>query len=106
MHPNPSAVDDALVSAVDMSVALTAAALEFEDGCTQVFTADGRTTFVKGGRSSEGEWSILGDGAFCSFWPADHRALFTVRWRVDATGPIGVSFTDDAGGQRFDARYL
>jgi len=36
-----------LVAAADMPSALTAATLVFGDGATQVFTADGNTTYVE-----------------------------------------------------------
>ena len=43
-----------LVLAQDMPAALTAATLHFPDGATQVFTADGKTTYAEHGRSSHG----------------------------------------------------
>lgn len=46
--------DGDLVQANDMPDALTAATLHFRDGATQVFTADGKTTYVEQGRSSQG----------------------------------------------------
>jgi hypothetical protein len=32
------------------------------DGALQAFTADGKTTYVEQGRSSQGEWSVIEDG--------------------------------------------
>jgi len=55
-----------LVLAKDMQDALTAAALVFSDGATQTFAADGKTTYVEHGRSTQGEWSIVRDGEFSS----------------------------------------
>ena len=67
-----------LVAAADMPSALTAATLVFGDGATQVFTADGHTTNVEQGRPTTGEWSVVSDGKFSSFWPPDYRATYTV----------------------------
>jgi hypothetical protein len=92
------------VLAKDMSDALTAAPLVFADGATQVFTADGKTTYVEHGRSTQGEWSIVADGAFSSFWPPDYRATYNVRWIVEG-GVTGLSFTQAERGDRFDGRY-
>jgi hypothetical protein len=94
-----------LVRAADMADALTAATLVFGDGATQTFTSDGRTTYVEQGRQTEGEWSVLADGTFSSFWPPNYRASYGVRWIVDGDSPVGLSFTDDRSGQRFDGRY-
>jgi hypothetical protein len=105
MSPSATPGDGELVAAVDMPSALTAATLVFGDGTTQVFSADGRTTFVEPGRTTTGEWSVLSDGKFSSFWPPDYRATYTVRWIVKGSSPTGVSFTTDAQGQRFDGFY-
>ena len=93
------------VSAADMTSALTAAPLRFRDGSTQEFTADGRTSYVERGRTATGQWSVLGDGKFLSFWPPDYRATYSVRWIADGSATVGVSFTEDGGSQRFDGRY-
>src|SRR3954463_10473474 len=104
-HDDPSRADGDLVSAGDMTAALTAATLQFGDGSTQVFTPDGSTTYVDQGRPTAGEWSVLGDGKFSSFWPPDYRATYTLRWIVEGSATVGVSFTEDGRGQRFDGRY-
>jgi hypothetical protein len=101
--PTPS--DGALVSAADLPGALTAAAFVYADGATQVFTADGRTTYVERGRPTAGEWSVTSDGGFASFWPPDYRAGYEVRWIVEDGSPVGLSFTDARSGERFDGRY-
>jgi hypothetical protein len=101
----PSHADGDLVSAADMTAALTAATLQFHDGSTQMFTTDGRTTYVERGRATAGEWSVLGDGKFSSFWPPDYRATYTLRWIVDGFTTTGLSFTEDGRGQQFDGRY-
>lgn len=96
--------DGDLVLAKDMSDALTAATLVFADGATQVFTADGKTTYVEHGRPTQGEWSIVADGALSSFWPPDYRATYNVRWIVEGA-VTGLSFTQAERGDRFDGRY-
>lgn len=99
-------IDGRPVDAADMVSALTAGRFVFEDGATQLFTADGRTTYVEaGGRASAGEWSVTGDGTFASFWPPSYRATYTVRWIVEGGARIGVSFTDATSNTRFDGRY-
>ena len=101
----PAATNGELVGAADMADALTAATLVFDDGATQTFTLDGRTTYVEQGRQSAGEWSVVADGTFSSFWPPDYRATYALRWIVEDKTPVGLSFTDRRSGQRFDGRY-
>jgi len=98
--------NDELVGVDHMLAALTAGTLAFPDGATQVFTSDGRTTYTEGGRSSAGEWWVVGEGRFGSFWPPDYRATYTLRWVVAHGSIAGVSFTATEGGTRFDGRYL
>ncbi|HSZ38364.1 MAG TPA: hypothetical protein VK817_00240 [Trebonia sp.] len=100
-----NAADGDLVLATDMRDALTEATLVFRDGATQAFTADGTTTYVENGRPTRGEWSIVKDGEFSSFWPPDYRAGYTVRWIVEGGAVTGLSFTQTASGERFDGRY-
>jgi hypothetical protein len=97
--------DGDLVQAKDMPDALTAAALRFQDGATQVFTADGKTTYVEQGRSSQGEWSIIDDGEFSSFWPPSYRATYALRWIVEEGTVTGLSFIHEETADRFDGRY-
>lgn len=99
------ATDGELVKASDMPGALTAATLVFDDGATQEFSADSRTTYVEQGRPTAGEWSVSGDGTFSSFWPPTYRATYALRWIVEDNAPVGLSFTDVRSGQRFDGRY-
>lgn len=95
-----------LVTAQEMSAALTAGTLVYADGANQSFTADGqRTTYVERGSSTRGTWEILGDGRFSSFWPPDYRAFYIVRWIVQRGARIGISFTETHGGNRFDGLY-
>jgi hypothetical protein len=97
--------DGQLVDAADMIAARTAAPFVFQDGATQSFTADGRTTYVEQGTPSAGEWSVAGDGTFASFWPPTYRATYTARWIVEKGVPTGVSFTDTSSGVRYDGLY-
>lgn len=102
---DPSVADGDLVPADRMAAALTAAALVFEDGATQVFTPDGRTTYVDHGRPTEGEWSVVADGKFSSFWPPDYRATYVLRWIVEGATIAGLSFIETERGARFDGYY-
>jgi hypothetical protein len=101
----PAPADGELVRAADMPDALTASTLVFDDGATQVFTADGRTTYVEQRRQTAGEWSVSAEGTFSSFWPPDYRATYALRWIVEDDSPVGLSFTDTRSGRRFDGRY-
>jgi hypothetical protein len=94
-----------LVLARDMRDALTAATLRFADGAAQVFTVDGKTSYVEQGRSSDGEWSVVEDGAFSSYWPPSCRATYNLRWIVEAGAVTGLSFIRAEAGDRFDGRY-
>jgi hypothetical protein len=94
-----------LVLAKDMPDALTAATLVFEDGARQTFTADGKTTYLDHGGSTQGEWSIVEDGAFSSFWPPDYRAVYGLRWIVEDGAVSGLSFIQAGRGDRYDGRY-
>lgn len=98
--------NDDLVRADHMVTALTAGSLVFGDGATQVFTADGQTTYTDHGRPSQGEWSVLGYGKFLSFWPPDYRATYLVRWIVADGAVTGLTFTETERGSRFEGHYL
>ncbi|MEV4536579.1 hypothetical protein AB0J82_22605 [Asanoa sp. NPDC049518] len=102
----PPVADGDPVAADHMPAALTASPFVFEDGATQTFTADGRTTYVENGRPTEGEWSVLENGRFSSFWPPAYRASYTLRWIVEGDRPVGLSFTEERQGRRFDGRYM
>ena len=66
---------------------------------------DGKTTYVEHGGSTQGEWSIVRDGEFSSFWPPDYRAAYTLRWIVEDGAVTGLSFIQAGRGDRFDGRY-
>ncbi|MEV4321615.1 hypothetical protein AB0J37_05245 [Microbispora rosea] len=98
--------NDELVDADHMPAALTAGTLVFGDGATQVFTSDGRTTYTEHGRPSRGDWWVLGDGKFVSFWPPDYQATYVVRWVVEEGVITGLTFTETERGARFEGHYL
>jgi hypothetical protein len=85
--------------------ALAAAELVFPDGATQVFEADGGTTYVESGRPTRGEWYVDDDGRFGSFWPPSYRASYDLRWMVQEGVIVGLRFTELDRGSRFDGRY-
>ena len=85
--------------------ALTAGELVFPDGATQVFEADGGTTYVESGRPIRGEWYVDDDGRFGSFWPPSYRAGYDLRWMVEDGVIVGLRFTELGRGSRFDGRY-
>ena len=95
-----------LVDADHMPDALTAGTLAFSDGATQVFTADGHTTFIEHGRPSHGDWWVVDDGRFGSSWPPGYRATYALTWIVEAGQVVGLTFVEDRNGTRFDGRYL
>jgi hypothetical protein len=85
--------------------ALTAGELVFSDGATQVFEADGGTTYVENRRPTRGEWYIDDHGRFGSFWPPSYRATYDLRWMVEDGAIVGLRFTELGRGSRFDGRY-
>jgi hypothetical protein len=94
------------IDAADIPEALTAAPFVYSDGATQVFTPDGRTTFVENGAPTTGEWGVDESGKFWSFWPPSYRATYHVSWIVDAQGErAGVRFVDVRGGAPSEGRY-
>jgi hypothetical protein len=102
---HPAVADGDLVLAKDMREALTAAPLVFSDGAKQRFTPDGKTTYVEHGHPSEGEWAVLTDGEFSSFWPPDYSARYALRWIVENGKVTGLSFTELERGDRFVGVY-
>ena len=85
--------------------ALTAGELVFSDHATQVFEADGGTTYVEGGRATRGQWYVDEEGHFGSFWPPSYRASYDLRWIVEDGAIVGLRFTELGRGARFDGRY-
>lgn len=97
--------DDAPVATDQIPLALTAGNFVYGDGATQVFDADGATTYVEHGRETLGRWHIDDEGRFCSLWPPTYQACYTLRWIVEGGRIVGVRFTDLQEGSRFDGRY-
>jgi hypothetical protein len=93
------------VAATHMTDALTAATLVFGDGATQTFTPDGRTTYTESGRASSGEWRVVRDGQFESFWPPSYTATYDLTWVVKDGAVTGLTFVDRRRGDRFEGRY-
>ena len=84
--------------------ALTAGQLRYEDGATQVFTADGKTTYTEHGRVTEGTWYVDGR-SFCSFWPPSYTGCYDITWLVEAGEIRGLRFIDQRNRDRFVGRY-
>jgi hypothetical protein len=99
-----NASDGEPVAAKDMARALTAAELVFSDGATQTFDPGGSTTYVESGKPTRGEWAVVEDGRFSSFWPPSYRAIYDLRWHVEGGLVVGLVFTDPHG-TRFAGRY-
>lgn len=85
--------------------ALTAGELVFSDHATQVFEADGGTTYVENGRPTRGEWYVGDNGRFGSFWPPSYRASYDLRWIVEDGVIVGLRFIELGRGSQFDGRY-
>ena len=102
--PDITASDGEPVLAKDMVVALTRAEFVYSDGATQTFDPKGSTTYVEGGQPSKGEWAVVEDGRFSSFWPPSYRATYDLRWLVKDGRVVGLSFTDEHGS-RYDGLY-
>jgi hypothetical protein len=99
-------VEDGDAVAVDhVPLALTASGLVFDDGATQRFEPGGDTTYVEGGRPTQGKWYLDDDGHFWSFWPPSYRARYDLRWIVAAGKIVGLSFVEAGRRRRFDGRY-
>lgn len=98
--------DDTRIPAEDIAAALTRAPFTYRDGASQVFTDDGRTSYVENGRRTAGEWGVDERGRFWSFWPPSFRAVYDVTWIVEPNGrTVGVRFTDVDRGTTSEGRY-
>lgn len=93
------------VAAEEIPLALTAGNFVYDDGATQVFEANGATTFVEHGRVTRGRWHVDGKGRFCSFWPPSYQACYDLRWIVERGNIVGLRFTELQRGTRLDGRY-
>ena len=99
------AADADPVAAEQIPLALTAGNFVYDDGATQVFAADGTTTYVEHGRETRGRWHVDDSGRFCSFWPPSYRACYDLRWIVEGGSIVGLRFIELRGGKHFDGRY-
>src|SRR5689334_15121581 len=97
--------DGDMVASALIPRAVTAGELVFSDHATQVFKADGGTTYVENGRPTKGEWYVDEDGHFGSFWPPSYRASYVLRWIVEDGAIVGLRFIERGRGSRFDGRY-
>lgn len=95
------------INAADIAETVTRAPFTDTDGATQVFTHDGRTTYVeKGSQSSGGEWRAGDQGRFWPFWPPTYRATYDASWITGADGDVvsGESRRDVRGTAHSRAR--
>lgn len=76
----------------EITEALAARVLQYEDGATQNFFQDGRTLYEAGAGASWGKWWAEGD-RYCSTWPPSQTPSC---YAVDAKG-IDIRFTSDSG---------
>ena len=92
----------------DIPWAVTRGPLRYEDGSTQTFNIDGGTTYVEGGRPTEGEWYVNPDGRFGSYWPPSYRASYELRWIIDDHHVAGISFRNghDVANGRYEVPVL
>lgn len=98
--------DGGRITAAEVAEAMTRSPFTYADGATQVFTADGRTTFSENGRQSPGEWGVDDQGRFWSFWPPSYRATYDVTWITGADGDaVGIRFTEVDRGETFEGRF-
>lgn len=93
------------VAAEHIPLAVTAGGLVYDDGASQTFDPDGRTTYVEKGRQTRGEWYLDDDGRFCSFWPPTYRACYELQWTVTEGVVVGPRFTERERGSQFSAHY-
>ena len=93
------------VPAAQVPVALTAGDLVYDDGAEQTFTPSGTTTYIEGGRVTQGTWYLDEAGRFCSFWPPSYRACYDLYWLVEDGAIVGLRFIELGRGQSFVCRY-
>ena len=85
--------------------ALTAGEFRYDDGATQTFSPSGTTTYVEGGRPTNGEWYVDDDGHFWSFWPPTERTRYELTWLVEDGRFSGLRFNGVSNDQTFVGRY-
>lgn len=99
-------VDNGPIPQEAIAEVLTAGDFVFEDGATQSFRSDGTTTYVEGGRPTEGEWYVEDGGRFCSFWPPNYTGCYDLTWLVEDGELAGVRFVEVTTGREFTGRYM
>jgi hypothetical protein len=94
------------INAADIAETVTRAPFADTDGATQVFTHDGRTTYVEKGSQSSGGWGAGDQGRFWPFWPPTYRATYDASWITGADGDVvsGESRRDVRGTAHSRAR--
>jgi hypothetical protein len=103
----PSVKNGDRIDAGDIGEALMRAPFTFTDGATQVFTRDGRTTYIGNASSTSGTWGVNDQGQFWSFWPPSYRATYDVFWITDTEGNVvGIRFSELNSGATFEGRYV
>lgn len=86
------AEDWRVLDGAGIAAALSARALQYEDGARQNFFQDGRTRYAAGAGESWGKWWVEGD-RYCSTWPPSDVAAC---YGVEAQGSE-VRFTGTGG---------
>lgn len=106
-HEPPPVRTTGRIQADQITAALTRAPFTYVDGATQIFTPDGRTSYVENGMTTFGEWGVTDRGRFWSFWPPSYRAEYDVFGIADsdADDVVGLRFIDLAHGSSSDGRY-
>ena len=106
-HDLPPVRGAGRIPADQIPEALTRAPFTYLDGATQVFTSDGRTSYVGNGRTTVGEWGVTDRGRFWSFWPPSYRAEYDVFGIADigTDDVVGLRFIDLAHGSSSEGRY-
>lgn len=98
---SPALADDwqALVQ-VGIVQALSARVVQYDDGATQKFHADGRTVYAVSSGESWGKWWVEG-ALYCSIWPpSESRSCYSVE-----TQGLEIRFVG-SGGDMTVGRYI
>ena len=104
-HESFHVTDGEPVTAVDARAVLAGAELAYDDGAVQHFMADGTTVYLDGGQRSLGEWSVLDDGVFSSYWPPSFRAEYSLTWRVIDQVVVGLTFESQRDRSVFSGAF-
>lgn len=86
----PALADETRLDGAGITAALMDKTLVYDDGATQIFHADGTTTY-ENGKPSIGRWALRGD-RYCSVWPpSDLWACYDVLQSADGQSLTFVS---------------